>query len=277
MTINQQHHILAELMEAQRSNQPVALATVVKASGSVPRHAGSKMLIYADGRQSGTIGGGEMESRVVATAAQALQTGQGQLVTHSLVDPKAGDPGVCGGTMTIFVEPYLPPPTVLIVGCGHVGQALAQLAHWLGFRVAATDDRVELVNATHMPDVDIYLPGSMADALAQYSVTPNTFVAVVTRNVLVDRDVLPLLVQTDARFIGVMGSRRRWAHTRKLLLEDGLTSEQLARFHSPLGLELQAETPREIAVSIMAEIMQIQRGASGARMSDGGVAASAES
>jgi xanthine dehydrogenase accessory factor len=218
------------------------------------------MLIYEDGRTSGTIGGGELEARVVATAQDILADGKPRLLPYSLVDPGRGDPGVCGGEMELYLEGYLPPPTVLVIGCGHVGQAVAGLAHWLGFRVVVTDDRAELATPAQIPDADLYLPGDFADVLPQLTITRNTFVVVVTRNVLVDQQILPHLAHTAAPYVGVMGSKRRWLETRRLLLADGLPEEALARFHSPIGLELKAENPREIAVSIMAEIILRQRG-----------------
>jgi xanthine dehydrogenase accessory factor len=258
--------LLRELLAAQKTGQPVALATIVKARGSVPRHAGSKMLIYADGRFSGTIGGGEMEARVQEEAAAALQDGQPRLVPYSLVDPQRGDPGVCGGEVEIYVEPYRSPASVLVIGCGHVGRAVAHLAGWLGFQVAVHDDRQELVSQELIPGADFYLPGTIEEALSAFTVTDNTYIVVVTRNVLVDRQVLPRLLTTPSPYIGVIGSRRRWTETRRLLLEDGLNEMDLARFHSPIGLELEAETPREIALSIMGEIIMFRRGGAVPRM-----------
>ena len=121
--------IYAALAEAERSGIPAALATIIADSGSVPRHAGSKMLVYGDGRFVGTVGGGELESRVLQAAREAISTGKPVRVTHSLVDPGSGDPGVCGGTVEVFVDPIVPPPAVLVIGCGHVGKAVAHLAH----------------------------------------------------------------------------------------------------------------------------------------------------
>jgi xanthine dehydrogenase accessory factor len=260
------HQILQDLLAAQETGEVVALATVVKARGSVPRHAGSKMLVWGNGRVAGTIGGGEMEARVITEAKAAMDDGEPRTIPYTLVDPKSGDPGVCGGEMEIYVEPYLPPPTIFVIGCGHVGQAVADLAHWLGYRVVVTDDRQELAAPEFIPHADVYLPGSIEEALSQFKITTNTFIAVVTRNVMVDRQILPHLVSSQAPFIGLMGSKRRWQHTRKLLLEDGLSEADLKRFHSPLGLELKAESPKEIAISIMAEIIMLQRGGDGRRM-----------
>jgi len=258
--------LLKELLSAQQQGESVVLATVVKARGSVPRHAGSKMLIYEDGGISGTIGGGEMEARVVTAASNVLATGKPQVLAYSLVEPERGDPGVCGGEMEVYLEPYLPPATVFIIGAGHVGQAVTELAHWLGYRVVVNDDRAELVSEELLPDADLLLPGSIEDALAQQKITRNTFVLLLTRNVMIDRQILPQLLETSAPYIGVIGSRRRWEHTRELLREDGIAEEALGRFHSPVGLELNAETPAEIAVSIMAEITMLRHGGTGERM-----------
>ena len=263
---NDNQRIIKDLLATQEAGTPVVLATITKARGSVPRHTGTKMLVYEDGRFTGTIGGGEVEARVIEEAHLAIVDGRARTLPYSFVDPAQGDPGVCGGEIEVYLEPYLPPATLFVIGCGHVGQALADLGHWLGFRVVVTDDREELAAPEHVPHADIYLPGSIEAALAAQTITGNTFITVVTRNVSLDRQILPLLARTAAPYIGVMGSRRRWAETNKLLLADGLSEADLARFHSPLGLELNAETPKEIAVSILAEIIMLHRGGTGERM-----------
>ncbi|MBP6016227.1 MAG: XdhC family protein [Candidatus Promineofilum sp.] len=252
--------ILEELLAAQTRREPVVLAVVIRDQGSVPRHAGSKMLIYGDGRTLGSVGGGEMEARVAAAARDALGDGRPRVIPYSLVDPQRGDPGVCGGNVEIYVEPYSAPDTLFILGCGHVGRALAGLGRWLGFRVVAWDDRAELATRENMADADVVLSGPPAELFAQATIDERTYLAVVTRNVTLDRQLLPLALETPAAYIGVMGSRRRWQETKRLLAADGLPSEKLGRVTSPIGLELNAESPHEIAVSIMAQIITIQRG-----------------
>ncbi len=260
--------LLSVLLEAQELGEPVVLATVIKARGSVPRQSGAKMLIYGDGRISGTIGGGEMEARIVQEALSCLVDGATRVVPYSLVDPERGDPGLCGGEVEVYLEPYAPPATLLVIGCGHVGKAVAALGHWLGYRVMVNDDRQELASSDHIPDADLYLPGSIAEVLSRVRIHANTFIAVMTRNVLLDREILPLLAETDAPYIGVIGSRRRWQETKKLLLADGMTEENLQRFHSPIGLELNAESPEEIAVSILSEILMLRHGGTGERLTN---------
>jgi xanthine dehydrogenase accessory factor len=263
-----QFRLIEELVTAQKHGAPVVLATVIRARGSVPRHAGAKMLVYEDGHFSGTIGGGEMEARVLAAAREALASGETQLVPYSLVDPQRGDPGVCGGEVEIYVEPYLPPATVYVIGAGHVGRAVAQLAHWIGYRVVVSDDREELASPDHVPDADVYLPGAIPAALEQQPLTRSSFVVLVTRNVLIDREILPAILGSPAPYVGVIGSRRRWEHTKELLREDGVDEALFARVHAPIGLELGAETPEEIAVSIMAQIIMERRGGHGGAMSE---------
>ena len=258
--------ILGELADAMDRDRPVVLATVIGTRRSVPRHAGSKMLVYPDGTISGTIGGGEMEARVKEEAAGVLRDGRPRMVSYELVDPGKGDPGVCGGEINLYLEAYMPASTVYVIGCGHIGQAVIELAHWLGYRVVAYDDREEQVA---IADADVVVGGDFAAALTETPITENTHVVVVTRNVDVDMQVIPHLVGTPARSIGVMGSARRWQTTRKKLEDLGIAAAQLDRLRAPIGLELNAETPEEIAMSIMSEIVMERRGGTGSPMSTG--------
>lgn len=258
--------IYAAIVEARAKGHRVALCTVVRARGSVPRHAGSKILVFADGHTVGTIGGGEMENRVIRAAKEVMQDGQPRLVHHDLVDPKQGDPGICGGEMDIFIEPIKPEPTVLVVGGGHIGKAVVHLAKWLGFRVALSDDRPEYCNPEWAPGADEYLPVPMSDLPKCFTFHSETYIVMPTRGAAFDIDGLPHLLDQPHAYLGVIGSRRRWATAVKALTERGIPEEALRRVHSPMGLELNAETPEEIAVSIMAEIVMLRRGGSGEPM-----------
>jgi xanthine dehydrogenase accessory factor len=251
--------ILAELAAAVAERRPVALATVVETHRSAPRRAGAKMLVYGSDRRVGTVGGGDMEARVVTEAHRSLQDGKPRLLRYELLDAVRGDPGVCGGEVTIYVEPHMPAHTVYVVGCGHVGRAVVDLAHWLGYRTVASDDRTELVTAEALPGADVLLPGSIADALEAEPIDPDTSVVVVTRSSDVDAEILPPLLATPARYIGVMGSRRRWEVTRRALAAAGAGPDDLDRVHCPIGVEVGAETLEEIAVSILAEVIANNR------------------
>jgi xanthine dehydrogenase accessory factor len=247
------------MSEAVAARRPVVLATVVATRRSVPRHAGTKMLVYEGGEQSGTIGGGELEARVIEDALGAMRTGTTRLETYELVDPDRGDPGVCGGEVTVYLEPYMPPHTVFVIGVGHVGAAVVDLAHWLGYRTVASDDRPERVTEEALPDADERIAGSVADALAAAPVTEDTSIVVVSRSVDIDVAAIPQLLRTPARYIGVMGSQRRWITTRQQLVDSGVAETELERIHVPIGVELGAETVEEIAVSILSEIIKESR------------------
>ncbi len=258
--------IYQAIVELQEQGGAGALCTIVSTSGSVPRHAGSKMLVYADGRFIGTVGGGEVETRIVREALQVMRSGRTSLLEYNMVDPEKGDPGVCGGTLQVFVEPILPKPQVVVIGGGHVGRAVAHLAKWLGFRVAVSDDRPEFCTPEENPDAEEFYPVPMEDLPKHLKITPATYLVLTTRGSDVDSAGMKPLLNTPAAYIGVIGSKRRWLTTRKALLAQGVSEEDISKVHSPMGLELQAETPEEIAVSIMAEIIAIRNGGSGKTM-----------
>ena len=258
--------IYLALARLEASNETAALCTVVHSQGATPRHPGSKMLVYPDGSILGSVGGGEMESRVIAEALLVLVEGQPRRLQYSLYEPERGDPGVCGGQMEVFVDPVLSKPTLVVVGCGHVGKAVARLGQWLGFWVAVNDDRAELCSPESFPYANAYYPIPLAELPAQLKITNSTFVVLTTRGVPVDVEGLPALLDSPAAYIGVIGSQRRWTTTRKALLEKGLPAEKIDRVHSPMGLELNAETPEEIAVSILAEIIMLRNRGDGQPM-----------
>jgi xanthine dehydrogenase accessory factor len=224
------------------------------------------MLVYPDGTFLGTVGGGALESRVMDEARQSLSDGKARLLSYNMADPSRGDPGVCGGQVEVFVEPVLPPAMVVIVGAGHVGKAVAHLAKWLGFRVAVSDDRPEFATPEAVPGADAYYPVAMAELSEALQLGSRSYVVITSRGSSVDVEGLPPLLASQAAYIGVIGSRRRWATTVRGLKEKGVTDEQLAHVHSPMGLELNAETPEEIAVSIMAEILMLRDGGTGKKM-----------
>jgi xanthine dehydrogenase accessory factor len=263
--VNSIHQALAEL---EKNNEVAALCTVVKSEGSTPRHVGSKMLVYSDGKFIGTVGGGELESRVIKASLESLKSGEAQILSYTMADPSRGDPGVCGGTVEVFVEPILPPATVVVIGGGHVGKAVVYLAKWLGFRVAVSDDRVEFCNPESVPGADAYYPVPMEALPSQLNVTRQTYLVITSRGSVVDAAGMPNLLDSEAGYIGVIGSKRRWLTTVKALKEKGLAEEKIAKVHSPMGLELNAETPEEIAVSIMAEILMLRGQGTGKMMKE---------
>lgn len=254
------------LCEIETKHQSAALCTVVKTNGSTPRHSTSKMLVYPDGHILGTIGGGELENRVRQEALASLQDGKPRLLSYNMTDPSRGDVGVCGGQVEVFVEPILPPPMLVVIGGGHVGKAVAHLAKWLGFRVAISDDRPEFCTPEANPNADEFYNCPLAELPLHLTINSQTYLVLTTRGLLIDAAGLPALLETPAAYIGIIGSKRRWAETCKLLNQAGISDEQLKRVHSPIGLSIGAETPEEIAVSILAEILMLRGGGSGRQM-----------
>ncbi len=257
--MTESRRLLRLLAAAVEQARPVALATVVETSRSVPRHAGTKMLVFGDGNIEGTVGGGELEARVIDEARRTLEIGRPRMVEYSLVDRARGDPGICGGEVKVYVEPYMPAHTVFVIGCGHVGKAVVELATWLGFRTVAVDDRPEFVSEEALPGATVRFAGTVAEAVREIAVTSDASCVVVTRSPDLDVELLPHLLATPARYIGVMGSSSRWLATRKKLVELGIAGEDLERVHVPIGLDVNAETLEEIAVSIMAEVIREYR------------------
>jgi xanthine dehydrogenase accessory factor len=248
---------------------------VIRTTGSLPRHAGSKMLVWADGRIVGTVGGGAMEARVIQDALAALADGQTHIVSYTLNDLKDGDPGICGGTVELFVEPLSVPPTLVVIGCGHVGKALAELGKWMNYRVIVSDDRAEFCNPQFIPNMDGYVLAAPAEAAKQIALGPQTYVAAVTRGMPIDLELFPPLWPPTSptppdREPPPLGADLEGP------LERGFGEEQLRKVRSPIGLELNAETPKEIAISIMAEITMLRRGGTGQPMQFAGAVEAAE-
>ncbi len=258
--------IFRAIAELEDQGKCGALCTIIQSQGSTPRHSSAKLLVFEDGTTLGSVGGGEVEARTIAEALLAIQEKKSRLLGYNMVNPQQGDPGICGGSVQIYVEPILLSPTIVIVGGGHVGKAVAHLARWLNYRVVVSDDRPEFCTPKANPDAQVFYQGDMKELPKQMQITAQTYLVLTTRGSSVDVEGLPALLDTRAAYIGIIGSKRRWSVTRKALVEIGIPAEKLDRIVSPIGLELNAETPEEIAVSIMAEIMMLHNGGSGQPM-----------
>jgi xanthine dehydrogenase accessory factor len=251
--------IWREIAELESDHKGAVLCTIIRSQGSTPRHAGSKMLVYADGSISGSIGGGELESRIISAAHESIQTGRARILEYNMSDPVRGDPGVCGGRVEIYMEPIIPKPTLVVVGAGHVGRAVAHIANWLGFRLVISDDRPEFLDPEIFPQAEQLYPCRLEDLSEQFTITQWTYLVLTTRSVDIDVPGLPEILDSPAAYIGVIGSKRRWETTRQKLEEAGIDAQKIKRVKSPMGIDIAAETPEEIALSIMAEIIQLRR------------------
>lgn len=214
--------IYQRLAKAEADNEPVAMCTLIQSNGSTPRHEGSKMLVFKNGQIQGSVGGGEVESRVIQEALAALADGKLRRLSYNMVDPHQGDPGVCGGQVEIFVEPMQKRSELVVIGGGHVGKAVAHLGRWLGFRVIVSDDRAEFCTPEANPDADAFLPVSMAELGERLSINSQTYLVLTTRNMAIDVQGLAPLLAFEPGYLGIIGSKRRWSLTRKrhwLMLE----------------------------------------------------------
>ncbi|HIE24405.1 MAG TPA: hypothetical protein EYP74_00225 [Anaerolineales bacterium] len=258
--------IYQTLAELELNNQTAALATIIRSHGSVPRRGTSKMLVYADGKTLGTVGGGELERRIHVAAMESMQDGEARFLSYEMNDPSKGDAGICGGTVEIYVEPILPKPTLLLIGAGHVGKAVAHLAKWLDFRVVIVEDNPKYCTPEHIPGGDEYLAIEMEEITKHVQINAQTYIVMATRGADIDSLALPDLLESNAGYIGVIGSKKRWLEASKLTRARGVNENLLKRVHSPIGLEIEAETPQEIAISIMAEVLMIRHGGTGEKM-----------
>ena len=254
--------VFAALGEALKAGEEVALVTIVAANGSTPQRVGAKMLVYADGRVVGTIGGGCYENEALWKAREALKTRKACTVRYELTDDFAEESGlICGGQMEVFIEPIEPSPAVYILGAGHVGQFVARVAHDAGFQVHVIDDREKFANRERFPEATEIVVDDMPDWLARTTLPASAYAVVVTRGHRHDLDALRALTRQNLRYVGLIGSRAKVKRIYDVLAEDGgVTVEQLERVHAPIGLDIGAVTPQEIAVSIVAELIAIRRG-----------------
>jgi xanthine dehydrogenase accessory factor len=256
------HEVFAALGEALSRGEEAALVTIVSSNGSTPQRVGAKMLVFGDGRIVGTVGGGCYEHDAIGKARQVLQTRKATTVKYDLNDDFAEETGlVCGGQMEVFIEPIEAAPAVYIFGAGHVGYYLGKLAHEAGFAVHVIDDRAAFANTERFPFAASVVVDDIPAWLAQTQIPSTAYAVIVTRGHRNDLDALRALAPRDLRYIGLIGSRAKVARLyEQLLAESKVDPALLERIHAPIGLDLGAVTPQEIAVSITAELIAVRRG-----------------
>jgi xanthine dehydrogenase accessory factor len=262
--------IFEELAAALRRGGRAALATLVAVEGSAPRHSGARMLVFEGGRMLGTVGGGILEKRVMDDALALMDEAAGgpggpaggacRLLRYDLTAEETGGIGAaCGGRTDVFIEVFGQSRKILICGAGHVGLALARVAAEAGFGVVVADDRPEFTSAEKFPEGVRVLTVKPDDASLLGEITPGAAVVIVTRGHALDRDALRRFAASPAFYVGMIGSRRKVGRVLAELEKDGVDAHALARVFTPIGLDIGAETPEEIAVAILAEIIAVQR------------------
>ena len=247
--------LFKEIEKIRESDQPAALCTVVQTKGSTPRKVGAKMLVYGNGDIAGTIGGGHLEKEVVENARHQIKEKAAKLFKHDLLNQHKM---CCGGSVEVFIEPISRMKHLYIFGAGHTGKAIAQLAAHLDFDIYVIDDRQEYLD--QIPAGSVHkVRAPYKDFLPQIRFDDNSYIVIVTYEHAMDRDILAYCIRQPHAYLGMIGSERKVLVTKKLFMEAGIaTAGQLAEVKMPIGKSISAETPEEIAISILAEIIEVK-------------------
>jgi xanthine dehydrogenase accessory factor len=255
--------LFEEIVKMRRAGARGALATIVHTNGSIPSYESSRMLVREDGSIAGTIGGGCVEADVWAAAKEVMQKEVPRKMVFNLNHEASYDSGlICGGTLEIFVEPILPQPVVYLFGGGHVSIAVANAASAAGFGIAVVDDREAFANMQRFPMAQA-VHTSYAQAFDKIRPNASSYLIIVTRGHKEDMRVLAWAVRTEARYVGMIGSKRKVLSVYKALENEGYRAQEFARVYAPMGLDIGALSPEEIAVSVVAELIAVRRNAGG--------------
>jgi xanthine dehydrogenase accessory factor len=248
--------VFEEIIAAKKANTPVVLATVVESLGSAPREEGARMLVKKDGTTVGTIGGGAVEKKIRDEAMAMMSAATPKLLKYELKDIGMS----CGGAMSIFLEPLLPAPQLIIFGAGHIGSALSQIGTMLDFNVTVIDNRPEFASAERLPWADSVVAEEYGTALEKLSCSESTYLVIVTHKHAHDFEILEQLVYKPFHYLGMIGSRTKVAKAFQQLRDRGVAEEVIKKIYSPIGISIGANTPAEIAISVAAELVAVRNG-----------------
>lgn len=244
-----------KIIDIENSSQKAALCTIIATQGSAPRKTGAKMLVYQNGSIDGTIGGGSLEKKVIEDALEVLKVNSAKVITYNLVSELAM---CCGGTVEIFIEPIMNRKKLYIFGAGHTGKALARFSSELDFDVTLIDERYEVFETEGIAGCNL-LKEHHASAIAQLEFDENTFVVILTYNHAYDREILALTSQKPHQYIGMIGSERKVAIAKKNIITSNILSEtEINGIDMPIGIDIEATTPQEIAISILAKLIDVR-------------------
>ncbi len=250
--------VLDELVEFRRARKACALCTVVRTAGSTPRKSAARMLVLSDGKIRGTVGGGRIEKEVTDAAVALLSQGAAarpKLLRYHLTHELAM---CCGGEMEVFVEPLVPEPPLVVCGGGHVAHALVPLARAVGFAPIVVEDLDEMATTERFPDAEKFVDSFDVRDWKEIPLDDHSYVVIVTRDHAQDQALLESLCKRELGYLGLIGSRRKIEMFKQRLIAKGFDQSLFARVHMPIGLDIGAETPEEIAVAIVAELIQVR-------------------
>jgi xanthine dehydrogenase accessory factor len=260
--------IYDEIAALLRSGGRGALATIVNAQGSVPSFRAAKLLVREDGTTLGTVGGGSVEAEVLRVAREVIRKERPQTLTFNLNDKPQENAGLtCGGQLQVFIEPLIPAPELYILGAGHIAMNLCRVAALAGFEISVVDDRQEFANSERFPHAKHIIAEQLESALPKLQAGPNTFIVIASRGHGLDLVALRWAAATGALYIGMVGSRKKSTMFLRELEGEGIPAEKLARVNTPVGLDIGAITPEEIAVAITAEMIAVRRGVETGKLS----------
>lgn len=252
--------VYEELVQLRRTGQKAALATIIEVTGSIPSFQSAKMLVRQDGSMVGTIGGGCTEAEVWNAAREVMETEKPKMLTFNLGQDAAYDQGlICGGQLNVYVEPVLPIPSCFIFGAGHISKSLSKIATQAGFRTFIIDNRENYANRERFPEAAEIYAGEYEDVFPKLAVNDSSYFIIVTRGHKDDMRILRWAVEQPARYMGMIGSKRKTIEVVKHLRREGIPLEKFAKLHAPMGFDIGAVTPEEIAVSVVAEMIQRRR------------------
>lgn len=254
--------ILKKTLELAGKGAELALVTITKSNGSTPRVAGTQMTVLKDGSIIGTIGGGAIEKKIIELALEAIEDGEDKSIFLTLADEGM----VCGGEIEIFIQVFKPSPEILIVGGGHVSLALYNVASLLNFDIVIFEDREEFISHERFPNAKKLIIGKIDKELKEYKISENTYIVIVTRGHKYDGEALEAVINSRAKYIGVIGSEKKVMNMFSTMKNRGITDYQLSKVYSPIGLNIADNSPEEIAISILAEILSVKNHKSGGHM-----------
>ncbi len=243
-----------------KTGESAAVATVVRTEGSTPRKTGTKMIIMKDGKIIGTMGGGDLEQRVIEEALEAIRQREPRITSFTLDVEKGKLDMMCGGKLDVYIEPLLPDSKLIIFGAGHITRALAPLMRMAGFQVSVVDDSPDLLQKEKYPEIEDLKLADMEQFARDLRPDRDTYIVTLSRGFSKDEAILRQLIQKDFKYVGMIGSVRQITTMKETLEKEGVSKEAFGKLCAPIGLDIGGETPEEIAISIAAEIIAAKKG-----------------
>ena len=253
-------NLFETVVDLKKSGELSALAIIIKVEGSTPRKTGAKMIILKDGRTVGTLGGGDLEKRVIEEAINAIKQGQPRIASFTLDIEKGKLDMMCGGKLDVYIEPILPDEKLVIFGAGHITRSLAPLMKLTGFQVSVVEDSPDLLQKDKFPETEDLILTDMEQFARDLPSDPGTYIVLLSRGFSRDKAILTQLIQKDFKYIGMIGSLRKIVTMKEDLKKQGVPEEAFSKLQAPVGLDIGGETPEEIAISIAAEIIAAKWG-----------------